>query len=261
MKEHFRLMKDKPFISYILPVYHAESFIYDNLGRFSKYCTESNLNSEIIVVNDGSTDDTEEKIQAFIRDNKESSLIKYVKLKKNVGKGAAIKKGLEQAEGQYIVFTDCDLQYSFKNIGDLVTTLVNDSKKIVIANRMRRDSIYRIRSENLTYIYIRHTAGRVYNWLINLVTRLNIEDTQAGLKGFERTTAEFLFKKMTILGFTFDVDILMCAKENNIEIASIPIEFNYDEEMSTINFIKQTFIMSSDLLRIFFKRLTGYYKK
>lgn len=254
-------MKDRPFISYILPIYQAESFIYDNLSRFSKYCAEYNLNSEIIAVNDGSTDNTEEKIQSFIRDNKNGSLIKYVNLKKNGGKGAAIKKGLEHAEGQYIVFTDCDLQYSFKNISDLVATLVNDSKKIVIANRMRRGSIYRIRSEDLTYIYIRHTAGRVYNWLINLLTRLNIEDTQAGLKGFERATAEFLFKKMTISGFTFDVDVLTCAKENNIEITSVPIEFNYDKEMSTMNFIKQTFIMSFDLLRVFLKRITGYYTK
>jgi len=254
-------MKDKPLISYILPIYQAESFIYNNLARFSKYCTESNLNSEIIAVNDGSTDKTDEMIQMFISNNKNGPLIKYINLKKNGGKGAAIKKGIEQAEGKYVVFTDCDLQYSFKNIGDLVSALVNDSKKIVIANRMRRGSIYRIRSENLTYIYIRHTAGRVYNWLINLLTRLNIEDTQAGLKGFDRATAGFLFKKMTVSGFTFDVDILTCAKENNIEIASIPIEFNYDEEMSTINFLKQIFIMFADLLRIFLKRIRGYYRR
>lgn len=254
-------MKDKPFISYIIPVYQGESFIYDNLNRFSKYCTESNLNSEIIVVNDGSTDKTNEVIEAYLKDIKDNSLIKYVNLKKNGGKGLAIKKGLEAAEGRYIVFTDADLQYSFKNISDLVSTLIKGNANVVLANRMHKDSIYEIKSENLMYIYVRHTAGRVYNWLINLFTRLNIEDTQAGLKGFDRDTAEFVFKKMTVSGFAFDVDILACAKENNKKISSVPIKYNYDSEMSTINFIKQTFIMFFDLLRIFLKRITRYYRK
>ncbi len=254
-------MKDKPFISFILPAYQAESFIYNNLSRFTKYCDESDLKSEIIAVNDGSTDRTHEAIESFIRDHKNNSLIKFVNLDKNCGKGFAIKKAIEIAEGQYVVFTDCDLQYSFKNISDLVNALVNGNKKIVIANRMCKGSVYKIKSENLTYIYIRHTAGRIYNWFVNVFTHLDIEDTQAGLKGFDRKTAEFIFKKMTVSGFTFDVDILVCARENNIEIAYIPIEFNYDEEMSTMNFIKQVVIMFFDLLRIFLKRVTGYYRK
>lgn len=254
-------MNDKPLISYILPVYQAEKFIYGNLSLFNNYITESGLISELIAINDGSTDGTNDMIKKFIREQKDVSSIKYLNLEKNVGKGLAIKKGFAEAKGEYIVFTDCDLQYSFNDIKNLVTALVYSKKKIVIANRMRRDSVYKIRSENLTYIYIRHTAGRVYNWLINLFTNLNIEDTQAGLKGFDRDTAELIFSKMTISGFTFDVDILVCAKENNIEISSIPIEFNYAEEMSTVNFVKQIFIMSLDLFRILLKRILGFYKR
>ena len=255
------MSEKKPMISYILPVYQAESFIYDNLNRFSRYCAESELSSEIIAVNDGSTDRTNDKIETFLLENKENGSMKYINLQKNRGKGYAIKKGVEVATGDYVVFTDCDLQYSFENIESLVSALINDSSNVVLANRMHKDSIYEIRSENLTYIYIRHTAGRVYNWLINLLTGLNIEDTQAGLKGFDRVTAKFLFEKMTILGFAFDVEILVCAKANNIKILSVPITFNYDEQMSTVNFIKQIIVMSSDLLRILIKRLTGYYRK
>lgn len=253
-------MKNNPMVSYILPVFQAESFICHNLERFSEYCKTSGHRSEIIAVNDGSTDNTESVIQKFMAHYKEDSLVKYIRLEKNAGKGLAVKKGIEAARGDYVVFTDCDLQYTFNNISDLVSVLVNDSKKIVIANRMRKDSVYKIRSENLTYIYIRHTAGRIYNRLINLFTRLNIEDTQAGLKGFDRETARFLFGKMTVHGFTFDVDILTCAKENHIEISSIPIEFNYNEEMSTVNFIKQVVLMTYDLVLIYVKRMRGYYR-
>lgn len=254
-------MKSKPLISYILPTYQAESFIYKNLQQFLQYCEGSDYSSEIIVVNDGSSDRTNDEIEAFLKRKKGNPLIKYVNLPRNRGKGYAVKKGFELSEGQYIVFTDCDLPYSFKNISDVVYKLVNKEADVAIACRMHKDSIYKIKSENLSYIYIRHTSGRIYNWLINLFTNLNIEDTQAGLKGFNRDTAERIFEKQTIEGFSFDIDLLVCAKENKRKIVTVPIEFNYDSEMSTINFIKQIFFMTFGLFRVFLKRVTGYYTK
>src|SRR3972149_2464688 len=108
------LMNNKPTVSYIVPAYQAESFIYNNLRLFSDYC----LNSK-----DGSADSTDEIIEAYLNENGSSSHLKYVNLKKNVGKGRAIKEGLEVAEGQFIVFTDCDLPYSFKNIDNVINKL------------------------------------------------------------------------------------------------------------------------------------------
>ncbi len=254
-------MKDVPTISYIVPAYQAESFIYNNLRLFSDYCLNSKDRSEIIVVNDGSADSTAEIIEAYLNENGSSSHLKYVNLKKNVGKGRAIKEGLEVAEGQIIVFTDCDLPYSFKNIDNVVNKLFNGSANVVIANRMHKDSLFLIKAGNLSYIYIRHTAGRVYNLLVKLLSNLDIEDTQAGLKGFDRETAELIFSKMTISGFSFDIDILVCAKEHGKKISTIPIDFNYETEMSTVSFVKQVFKMTVDLLRIFIKRKTGGYRR
>lgn len=253
-------MDNKPLISYILPVYQAESFISDTLARFSEYCADYGLNSEVIFVNDGSTDRTDEVIKSYLKKNTNNA-IKYINKEQNRGKGSAIKAGVEIAEGQYIVFTDCDLQYSFKNIQDLVDNIRNSNSNVVIASRMHKDSIYKIKSSNLSWIYIRHTSGRIYNKFIKLITKLDIEDTQAGLKGFDRDTAKLIFSKMTVNGFGFDVDVLVCANENRKKISTIPVEFNYDHEMSTINFIKQTYIMTRDLLRVFLKRLTGYYRR
>lgn len=251
-------MNIKPIISYILPVYQAESFISDTIVRFSKYCAESGLHSEIILVNDGSTDRTDEIIKKHLQGNKDN-FIKYINQKQNSGKGLAIKKGISVASGKYIVFTDCDLQYSFKNIRDVVDTLLNNDVNVVIASRMHKESVYTIKSSNLSWIYIRHTSGRIYNRLINLLTGLKIEDTQAGLKGFDKDTALMIFEKMTIKGFGFDVDVLACAKENKKRISTVPVEFNYGHEMSTVNFVRQTFIMTLDLLRVFFKQMTGFY--
>ena len=254
-------MQNKPLVSFIIPVFNAESFIYNNLKQFSNYCLNSNFNSEIIVVNDGSNDKTDEIINDYLVENKNDNLIKYINLTENVGKGSAIKKGIFATKGQFIVFTDCDLPYSFHNIDNVVDKLTNGLANVIIANRMHKDSHYVIKSGNLSYIYIRHTSGRVYNFLIRLLCDLDIADTQAGLKGFDRESAELIFSKMTISGFSFDIDILVCAKVHKKTIHTIPIHFNYETEMSTVNFVKQTFIMTTDLMRIFIKRINGGYRR
>ena len=251
----------RPLVSYIIPVYQAESFIYDNLKLFLKYCADSAISSEIIVVNDGSTDRTKEIIELCLKENNDTLQIKYINLQKNVGKGLAIRKGFEVTEGQYIVFTDSDLQYSFKSIKNVVDCLIAKEADFVIANRMHNDSTYLMKSGLIHLIYVRHTAGRFFNWLVNLFTRLNIKDTQAGLKGFDRATAEIIFKKKFISGFSFDIDLLMCAKMHNKNIISIPIEHIYLSEMSTVNFLKHTFLMTIDMLRISLKCVTGYYTR
>lgn len=253
-------MNNKPTVSFIVPAYKAESFICNNLKLFSDYCLNSKVRSEIIVVNDGSTDRTDEIIESYLK-NGNNSLLRYVNLKKNVGKGMAIKRGLEVAEGKFIVFTDCDLPYSFKNIDNVVNKLSDSSANVVIANRMHKDSLFLIRAGNLSYIYIRHTAGRIYNLLVKLLSNLDLDDTQAGLKGFDRETAELIFKKMTITGFSFDIDLLVCAKEHGKKIITIPIDFNYETEMSTVSFAKQVIKMTFDLSRIFVKRISGGYRR
>ncbi len=255
-------LEAKPLVSYIIPVYQAESFICNNLNLFVKFCSDSNHpHSEIIIVNDGSTDRTHEIIEDYIDKNKNVLPIRYINLPKNVGKGLAIKTAVELAYGRYLIFTDCDLPYSFRDIKEMAHDLIHNGANVVIASRMHRDSVYKMKSSNLSYIYVRHTIGRLFNKIVNLFMNLDIEDTQAGLKGFDRETAMLLFSKMTVKGFCFDVDILTCARENRKRIVTIPVEHNYESEMSTISFLKHGIIMLFDLKRIFVKKITGYYRR
>ncbi|RPI77464.1 MAG: glycosyltransferase [Desulfobacteraceae bacterium] len=252
-----------PFVSYIIPAYQAESFLYNNLKAFHQFCVDAKQASEIIIINDGSTDKTNQTIEAYLKDHRNGFPVKhyYIDLKKNGGKGQAIKKGIAVAKGQFIIFTDCDLPYSFKNITDITHALVHKQANVAIADRMHADSVFMMKSGNLSYIYIRHTAGRVFNFFVKLFSGLKMEDTQAGLKGFDKETAEKIFDKMTIPGFSFDIDILVCAKALNKTILTVPIEFNYVTEMSTVSFIKHTFLALCDLIRICNKRVMGYYRK
>lgn len=253
-------MNHKPAVSFIVPAYQAEAFICKNLKLLSDYCLHSKVSSEIIVVNDGSTDRTDSVIGEYLNESGSNCHVTYVNLQKNVGKGRAIQRGLAMAKGDYIVFTDCDLPYSFENMDNVVSKLIDGSANAVIANRMHKDSLFLIKSGNLSYIYIRHTAGRVYNVLVRLLSNLDLDDTQAGLKGFDRATAELIFRKMTIAGFSFDIDILVCAKEHGKKISTIPIDFNYEAEMSTLSFAQQVVKMTFDLSRVFLKRISGGYR-
>ena len=88
-----------------------------------------------------------------------------------------------------------------------------------------------------------------------------MDDTQAGLKGFDRDTAHLCVDKMTIEGFAFDIDLLTCASQNKKDIVQIPLEFNYDSEMSTLSFFKHAILMSFALLRIGIKRMTKHYTR
>lgn len=246
-------------ISLIIPIYQAEDFIQDNLTSIAKYCEKSPHIKDIVLVNDGSTDRTHSLIKTFLQTHTE--YFTYIPLKTNMGKGAAIKAGIKAAQGDYVIFTDCDLPYAFSNIDNAIKQLTDQQAQVVVGSRMHPNSLYHIRPQNLSYIYIRHTSGRFFNKLVKFSTGLKMDDTQAGLKGFDRDTAHLCVDKMTIEGFAFDIDLLTCASQNKKDIVQIPLEFNYDSEMSTLSFFKHAILMSFALLRIGIKRMTKHYTR
>jgi len=250
----------QPSVSLIVPTYQAASFINQSIQRLEAYAQNTPLIQEVILVDDGSQDHTSALINQYLTAHP-NTRIKLITLSQNVGKGAAIKKGVQKALGHTIVFTDCDLPYSFSDINALIHTLTTTQADVAIGSRMHPDSVYHIRSHNLSYIYIRHTSGRLFNFLINLFTQLHMADTQAGLKGFTQQAAKHCFEKMTISGFAFDIDLLVCAQKNNLHIETVPLNFNYDSEMSTVSFLKHAVFMTLSILHIVFKKLTGHYTR
>ena len=253
-------LEKKPTVSLIIPTYQAESFIVQSLERLIAYAQSTPHIQEILLIDDGSKDQTPETITQYLVKHP-NSCIKFTALKQNVGKGTAIKSGMQIASGDHIIFTDCDLPYAFSDIDELIHTLQDKQTDVAIGSRMHPNSVYHIRSHNLSYIYIRHTSGRLFNYLINFFTRLGMADTQAGLKGFPQQAAKLCFSKMTVSGFAFDIDLLVCAQKNNLCIKTIPLNFNYDSEMSTVNFLKHAILMTASMLRIVSKKITGYYTR
>jgi hypothetical protein len=90
---------------------------------------------------------------------------------------------------------------------------------------------------------------------------LDIEDTQAGLKGMDRQTAELMRRYVSLSGFAFDVEMLVCAMHNGRSIRDVPVTFTYDSSVSTVSFLRQGFPMVRDLVRVLIRRKTGYYTR
>jgi glycosyltransferase involved in cell wall biosynthesis len=250
----------QPSVSLIIPTYQAEPFITQSLERLTEYAQSAPNLQEIILIDDGSRDRTPEIITQYLVANP-NPYLKFTPLNQNVGKGSAIKKGIQIASGNILIFTDCDLPYAFSDINALIHTLKNEQTDVAIGSRMHPDSVYHIRSHNLSYIYIRHTSGRLFNHFINFFTRLHMADTQAGLKGFTQQAAKLCFNKMTVSGFAFDIDLLVCAQKNKLHIETVPLNFNYDSEMSTVSFLKHAILMTASILLIVSKKLTGHYTR
>lgn len=250
----------RPGVSLIIPTYQAETFIQQSLQNLVTYAQQNTQIQEIILIDDGSSDRTANIIIEYLNTHTKTS-IQFTALKQNIGKGAAIKMAIQQATQEIIIFTDCDLPYAFSDIDALIATLSNKKADVAVGSRMHPNSIYHIRSHNLSYIYIRHTSGRLFNYFINTFTRLQMADTQAGLKGFTQKAAKLCFAKMTVSGFAFDIDLLVCAQKNKLKIETVPLNFNYDSEMSTVSFVKHAFLMTMSVLQIVTKKLTGYYTR
>lgn len=249
-----------PSVALIIPTYQAESFIQQSLENLVAYAQQNPQIQEIILIDDGSTDRTSHIITEYLKKNTRTC-IQFITLNQNAGKGAAIKKGVEKATQEILIFTDCDLPYAFSDINAVIATLSKDHTDVAVGSRMHPNSIYHIRSHNLSYIYIRHTSGRLFNYFINTFTRLHMADTQAGLKGFTQKAATLCFSKMTVSGFAFDIDLLVCAQKNQLTIETVPLNFNYDSEMSTVSFVKHAFLMTMSVFQIVIKKLTGYYTR
>jgi glycosyltransferase involved in cell wall biosynthesis len=175
----------------------------------------SDLDAELIVVDDGSEDDTAEVAAACL-----SSLpaAKVVRLKLNSGKGAAVRTGVAHARGRSIVFMDADLA---TDLGDLPVLLdALETADVAIGSRVMAGATV----DGATSTRAR--MGRTFNRLARVVTRLDLRDTQCGFKAFRAPVAQLLFHLGVVDGFAFDVEILALARRMGYRVAEIPVHWH-----------------------------------
>jgi len=209
----------QPFLSIIIPALNEQRRLTENLPRIDAFLSQQPYTAEVIVVENGSTDDTVGVVQRFAQTHP------YVKLYAGEprGKGRAVRRGMLAACGDYRFICDADLSMPIEEIAKFLPPHLGNYD-VAIGSR-EGSGAHRYGEP-----FRRHFIGRVANFLIKLLAVRGFEDTQCGFKAFTRAAAEDLFGVQRINGVGFDVELLFIAQKRGYHIVEVPINWYYDPE-------------------------------
>ncbi len=228
-----------PHLSVVIPGFNEEKRLAPTLAQIVAYLQKQKYTSEIIVVDDGSRDRTtevaEEKLAGFPH--------RILKQNLNQGKGAAVKRGMLEAEGDYLLFTDADLSTPIEE-AELLMAHLEKGFDIAIGSRALPQSHVQIHQNIL-----RETMGKIFNRIARLTSFKRIQDSQCGFKCFRREAARSLFQAQKLKGFSFDAEVLYLAQKRGYRIAEVPVTWR-NSPQSRVHILKDSLRMLWDVIRI-----------
>ncbi len=247
-------------LSLIIPAYNEVDRIGNTLEHATSYLRNQSYASEIIVVDDGSSDSTQavvlEQIKANDAANKTSRSpveLHVVALDHNQGKGYAVRYGmLHIARGDYRVYYDADSATPIEEL-EKVWAAFNTEVDIVIGSRALPDS-----DVELYQPWYRVFMGRTFNVILHFMKLTPYQDTQCGFKGFTAEATKAVFQRQTLWRFSFDVELLYIARLLKFRIAEIPVRWRNDP-CSKVHAIRDSGRMFFDLGLIRIRALLGLY--
>lgn len=233
-------MTPNKFLSVIIPLYNEANRVA-NLHRIYKYLNTKKFNWEIILVNDGSADNTQKEVKKMLKSYafKNTKLITY---SQNKGKGFAIKTGMLKATGEYRLFTDIDLSTPIPEFNKFLPYLKKFD--VIIGSRKMVGSKVIIRQQSL-----REKLGKGFTKLSQITLQLNTTDFTCGFKCFSKIAAEAIFSSQRINGWGFDAEVLFLAKKFEYKIKEIPVKWSNDPR-SRVKFPQDIMNSLLDLLKI-----------
>ena len=213
----------KPNLSIIIPAYDEQGRLGKTVEKILIYINEKNLDAELIVVDDGSKDETAEAARKICREFPEiqTNVISYAE---NRGKGFAVKTGLEAAQGEIALFSDADLSTPIEELPKLVEPIEKGEFDVTFGSRALDRNLIGVRQP-----WRREQGGKVFNLIVRLATGLPFWDTQCGFKAFNMKKFRPLLDIMQIERFGFDVEFLYVANLHNLKLKEIPVLWNHDE--------------------------------
>lgn len=204
-------------LSIIIPVYNEASTIGTILDKIKRVNLVNDIEKEIIVVNDCSTDDTEEVFKKYISTNPGSNIL-YIKHEKNKGKGAALRTGIKKASGDYLIIQDADLEYDPQEYNDLLMPVVNGFADVVYGSRFMGGNPHRI-------LFFWHTIGnKILTALSNMFNDLNLTDMETCYKLFKTKIIQSIDLKENRFGFEPEITAKI-SKIPNIRIYEVGISY------------------------------------
>ncbi len=240
---------DEPKYSIVIPAFNEQARIGATLERVMECVEERGWAAEVLVVNDGSRDDTAALVQAAAR---KYSNLRLIENAGNRGKGYSVRNGILQARGEIVMFTDADLSAPIAEAERLFTA-IEEGADVAIGSRWLDRS-----RQTLQQPIYRRFFGRCFNWLTRLVMNLPLADTQCGFKAFRREVARTIFMRQRIERWGFDPEILYIALRLGMNVREVAVTWGHDDR-SRISYLKDGLKMIEDLLLVRFYSLAGYY--
>ena len=243
-----QIMKIKE-LSIIFPIYNEEKRLKKNLNKVLKlFKPFRTINLEIILVNDGSNDNSDKIINKFLKftRKKYKKKIIYIYYKNNEGKGYALKRAVNIAKKKWIL--TCDIDFSANPIEVLKWDklhYIKSEKYCYFASRKLKNSI-------IKYKYYRKLLGNIFNLLVDFMFNLNVIDTQCGFKLYNKSYSKIIFNRLVEYGYAHDVEIAVLLKKKLIKIIELPIKWTH-ENKSKVNIFYDGFNMLIKLLFIKFR--------
>lgn len=239
-------------ISLVIPTYKKKDIVLDQLERLHGYLSRINPAFELIFVVDGYVDNTKELLNTYLKENNLKN-VKVLGYEKNMGKGYAVRYGIQQATGDVVGFIDADRDILIRTLGKALKEIQTDYTDVVIPSKFHKDSNIdmKVGREILSY-------GLVSLNKILLRLPQNVSDVGCGLKIFRKEVADRVFKELTINGFAFDSELINEISKQGWNISVVPLYLSKNRDESTSANIKNTLGMIKDILKLSFKQNFGY---
>lgn len=248
-----------PYLSVVIPAYNEEKNIRTTLAVVEDYLLAAGWEFEIIVVNDGSVDNTAEVVGGYIEGKREFSLIKNP----HRGKAYAVKTGVLKASGDYILFSDADLATPINEVKRMLVWLTEQGFDLVIASREG------IGAKREGEPYYRHLMGRIFNFVVQNLALKGINDSQCGFKLFKKEVAHKLFPSLYVYGGegkeikkaylgAFDVELLFLARKYGYKIKEVSVTWSF-VKTKRLNPLRDSWKMFWDVVKIRLADLRGAY--
>jgi dolichyl-phosphate beta-glucosyltransferase len=229
-----------PRLSVVIPTYNKEERIAAILETVAAYLASKPFASEIVAVDDGSSDRTAEAARAA-RTGRVG--LKVIRSETNRGKGASVRAGVLAASGEVVLFADDDLSTPIDEL-DKVLAAIEAGADVVVGSRAHPDSVIKVRQRRP-----RELMGKAFNVLVRLFVLRGYRDTQCGFKGFRRDAARAIFSRLRTSGFGFDVEVLVLCRDLGYRVAEIPVVWR-DARPSRLRIFRGSWGMLKDLWRI-----------
>jgi len=237
-----------PRVSIVIPAYNEASRIGETLRRIETFLKKMPWTAEVIVVDDGSHDNTTQAVAAVTFPG-----LRVIRHETNHGKGFAVKAGVLAASGEFVLFSDADLSAPIEEMEKVLAAALTHNADVVIGSRaVDRSYIEKHQSP------FREFGGIIFNRMVRVILGLRLHDTQCGFKLFRRDKIGPVFEKLTITGFGFDPELLFLASRARLKILEVPVRWSHAEG-SKIRFMRDSVRMFGDLIRIRRNQIAGRY--